>query len=297
TEGQIIKMEFYEGDDLDKSFVAKVDHPYRFKLLKSEMIGTNDCLVIARIMTKPMLKVAEDVLYKKFSPEKRAELGSNYIRSEVDYYFRKTDGIAFGLAKRNRAGELLRDRIYDKVVVNQPIPAQEFSLPPGDIKTARSFQECEQIVESARVVNRTKARQDPAARLSEKRVSELPWTDGLPKALAKARAEKKIVLLDFTGSDWCVWCMKFDDDILSQPKFADYARSNLVMVIVDFPHAKQQSDVVKKTNQALQDKFKVSGFPTYVVLTPDGEEIGHQVGYLAGGPKAFIAELEKFKRQ
>jgi protein disulfide-isomerase len=91
--------------------------------------------------------------------------------------------------------------------------------------------------------------------------------------------------------------MKFDNDVLSQPEFASYAKKNLVMVMLDFPNTKPQSDSVKKTNKDLQEKFKVDGFPTYVALTPDGKEIGRQVGYLAGGPQAFIAELEKFRKQ
>jgi protein disulfide-isomerase len=103
-------------------------------------------------------------------------------------------------------------------------------------------------------------------------------------------------LLDFTGSDWCVWCIKFDNDVLSKPAFAAYAKTNLLMVMLDFPQAKKQSEALKKTNQELQGKFKVDGFPTYVALNSDGKEIGRQVGYLDGGPEAFIAELEKFRK-
>jgi thioredoxin-related protein len=69
------------------------------------------------------------------------------------------------------------------------------------------------------------------------------------------------------------------------------------MVLLDFPNAKKQSEALKKTNQNLQEKFKVDGFPTYVALNSDGKEIGRQVGYLSGGPQAFIEELEKFRKQ
>jgi thioredoxin-related protein len=133
--------------------------------------------------------------------------------------------------------------------------------------------------------------------LSEKRISELPWAADLPTALGQAKAANKIVLLDFTGSDWCVWCMKFDDEVLSKPEFAAYARTKLELVLVDFPKTKNQSDALKKNNDELQTKFKVDGFPTYVALNADGKEIGRQVGYLSGGPQAFIAELEKFRKQ
>jgi thioredoxin-related protein len=183
------------------------------------------------------------------------------------------------------------------VEINQPIPDREFSLPKGEIKIAQSLEEELKITSEVRAVKLANTRQNPAATASEKRVSELPWAADLSKALAQAKAENKIVLLDFTGSDWCVWCIKFDDDVLSQPEFTSYAKTNLVMVMLDFPNAKEQSDLVKKTNKDLEEKFKVDGFPTYVALTPDGKEIGRQVGYLSGGAPAFIAELEKFRKQ
>jgi thioredoxin-related protein len=91
--------------------------------------------------------------------------------------------------------------------------------------------------------------------------------------------------------------MKFDADVLSKPEFAAYAKTYLVMVMLDFPNAKKQSEALKKSNQKLQAKFKVGGFPTYVVLNSDGKEIGRQAGYLSGGPKAFIDELEKFNQK
>ena len=225
TDGQIIKMEFADGEDLEKTIAATVDHPYEFKLLKLESVGTNDCIVIARTMTESLLKAAEKVYYEKYSPEKRIELGTNYIRTETDFYFRKSDGITLGLIKRNRAGELLENIVYDKVEINQPISAEEFSLPKGDIKIARSMDEFMKITGEIRAAKRSKVRQNPTVTLSEKRVSELPWALDLPKALAQAKAENKIVLLDFTGSDWCVWCVKFDNDVLSQPEFASLCQN------------------------------------------------------------------------
>jgi len=294
TFGQIIKTEFVVDDAEEISNAAKFNHPYDFKILKSEMVGTNDCIVIARIMTEPFL---EAVWHGKKSPEKQ------YIQSETDYYFRKSDGVTFGLTKLTRLGEQMIDEVYNNVEINQPIPDQEFLLPKGEVKIAKTSEEFSKIQHDAFVAMRAKTPKNPAATPSpvemtvEKRVSALPWSTDLSKALEQAKAENKIVLLDFTGSDWCVWCMKFDNDVLSQPEFASYAKKNLVMVMLDFPNTKPQSDSVKKTNKDLQEKFKVDGFPTYVALTPDGKEIGRQVGYLAGGPQAFIAELEKFRKQ
>ena len=300
TYGQIIKTEYEAGEDLEKTIAAKFDHPYEFKVLKSEMAGTNDCIVIARCMTPKFLDAIKAVYYKDRTKEEEAAFGGDFrkfIRSEIDYYVRKSDAVIIGHTERNHLGEQLENWVYNKVEINQPIPDQEFSLPKGDIKIAKSSEECQKILGELRAATLAKTRKSQAAVLSEKRVSELPWATDLPKALAQARAANKIVLLDFTGSDWCVWCMKFDDDILSKPEFATYARINLELVLVDFPNTKNQSDALKKNNDELQTKFKVDGFPTYVALNADGKEIGRQVGYLSGGPQAFIAELEKFRKQ
>ncbi len=125
--------------------------------------------------------------------------------------------------------------------------------------------------------------------------AELNWLTDLPKAQAKAKQDNKMVLLDFTGSDWCGWCIKFNKEVLSTPEFAEYAAKNLVLVEVDFPRKKAQSPELKKANQALSGKYRVDGYPTFVVLDKDGNEVGRQEGYAKGGPKAFIAKLESFK--
>jgi len=125
--------------------------------------------------------------------------------------------------------------------------------------------------------------------------AELNWLTDLPKAQAKAKAENKQVLLDFTGSDWCGWCIKFNKEVLSTPEFAEYAAKHLVLVEVDFPRKKEQSEDLKKANKALGSKYKVDGYPTFVVLNKEGKEVGRQEGYAAGGPKAFIAKLEGFE--
>jgi protein disulfide-isomerase len=127
--------------------------------------------------------------------------------------------------------------------------------------------------------------------------ADLNWGTDLPKALAQAKAEKKMVLMDFTGSDWCGWCKKFDKEALSTDKFADYAKSHLELVVVDFPRHTPISDDLKAANKALGAKYGVDGYPTFVVLNADGKEIGRQVGYAEGGPEAFIAELEGYGKK
>ena len=123
------------------------------------------------------------------------------------------------------------------------------------------------------------------------------WLTDLPKAQAQAKIENKIVLLDFTGSDWCGWCIKFRKEVLDTAEFQGYADKHVVLVELDYPRHKEQSGDLKKANAALKNKYKVTGFPTLVVLDQDGREIGRQVGFDEGGPKAFIAKLEGYQKK
>jgi thioredoxin-related protein len=126
--------------------------------------------------------------------------------------------------------------------------------------------------------------------------AEAQWLTSVPEAQALAKKENKLVLMDFTGSDWCSWCKKLDAEVFSKTEFIEYANKNLVLVQVDFPNSKPQSPELKKANQALQAKYKVEGFPTLVVIKPDGTIVWQQPGYLEGGPPAVIAELDKAKK-
>ena len=121
------------------------------------------------------------------------------------------------------------------------------------------------------------------------------WLTSLPKAEAQAQKDNKLVLLDFTGSDWCVWCKKLEADVLSKPEFERYASTNLVLVQVDFPDHKAQSKELKDANAALQSKYQINGYPTLIALKPDGSMVWKQEGYLQGGPPALIAQLDEAK--
>lgn len=122
------------------------------------------------------------------------------------------------------------------------------------------------------------------------------WTTDAAKAQAQAKKENKLVLLDFTGSDWCGWCIKLNKEVFSTPEFAEYAKKNLVLVEVDFPRKKQLSSAQKSANQALAKKYNIEGYPTIIVLNGDGKQVG-ELGYMPGGPKAFTAELDKLKKK
>lgn len=125
--------------------------------------------------------------------------------------------------------------------------------------------------------------------------AEANWLTDFAKAQAEARTEHKLLLLDFTGSDWCGWCRLLREEVFSQPEFEEYAKKNLVLVTLDFPREKPLSNEVRKQNATLAQRFEIRGFPTIVILNGDGKQVG-LLGYVRGGPQAFIHELEQIPK-
>jgi thioredoxin-related protein len=135
-----------------------------------------------------------------------------------------------------------------------------------------------------------------AALLAAQASAKTGWVDDFEKGLAQAKAEKKLALVDFTGSDWCVWCQRLDAEIFSKEEFTNYVKDKYVLVEVDFPQAKPLAEAKTKEHNKLSEIYKVEGFPTVLILDPTGKEVG-RLGYVKGGPKAFITELEKVTKK
>ena len=117
------------------------------------------------------------------------------------------------------------------------------------------------------------------------------WFENIKQAKAKAKETNKPMLLNFSGSDWCIWCKRLNKEVLSKSAFEEYAKSNLVLVSVDFPQFTSQRDDLKNQNQELAQTYKIKGFPTVVLLSSEGEEIG-RTGYQPGGPEKYIEHLK-----
>lgn len=126
--------------------------------------------------------------------------------------------------------------------------------------------------------------------------AEGEWLTNLPKAQEKAKAEKKLVLADFTGSDWCPPCKALHKNVLSNPEFTKYAKDNLILVEIDFPRIKKQDPELKRTNQELAEKFKVEAFPTVIVFDSAGKEVKRDSGYGGESVTAYIAKLKKLQK-
>lgn len=119
----------------------------------------------------------------------------------------------------------------------------------------------------------------------------LNWEENLETALQKAKTENKAVLVNFTGSDWCQWCIKLSDEVFSKSEFEDYAEDNLILVRLDFPRSIEQSAETKAYNNQLAQRYGVQGFPTVLLFNSSGNLV-KTTGYLPGGPVTYINDLK-----
>ena len=95
------------------------------------------------------------------------------------------------------------------------------------------------------------------------------WSSDLDKALAQAKKEKKQVLVEFTGSDWCPPCIAMRKNVFSKKEFVEAASKDYVLVELDYPKG---DEALKKKNDPLAKKYKIEGFPTVILMDPEGKE-------------------------
>ena len=118
------------------------------------------------------------------------------------------------------------------------------------------------------------------------------WLTNIEKAQALAKKEGRMVLVDFTGSDWCPPCKALHSKIFLSKEFKTYAKEKLVLVEIDFPRRKQLSDEQKKYNQAQANKYGLLGVPMVLVFDSKGKQVHKEVGFRGQSPKAYINNLK-----
>ena len=138
------------------------------------------------------------------------------------------------------------------------------------------------------------------------------WSTDLDKALEKAKAEKKCVLVEFTGSDWCPACIAMRKNVFSKTEFLTGAAKNFILVELDFPRGDKEAakkdepgvefeksrefqrakELVEK-NQPLAEKYKIQGFPTVILLDADGKEFSRFVASRFPKVDAFLKHLDE----
>ncbi len=117
------------------------------------------------------------------------------------------------------------------------------------------------------------------------------WLTSFEAAKAEAAKRQVPILVDFSGSDWCGWCIKLDKEVFSQDAFKAYAKTDLVLLLVDFPRRAKLSETLKKQNDLLAEKFEVQGFPTVLILSAQGKELA-RTGYMPGGAGEYVKHVK-----
>lgn len=109
------------------------------------------------------------------------------------------------------------------------------------------------------------------------------WLTSYDAALKEAKKSGKPILVNFTGSDWCHWCIVLDDEVFSKPVFKAWAKQNVVLLQLDYPRRKPQPAAVVKSNRQIAGRYGVTAFPTILFLNQKGDVLG-KYGYDSGGP-------------
>jgi protein disulfide-isomerase len=118
------------------------------------------------------------------------------------------------------------------------------------------------------------------------------WLTDVAQAKKQAAELKRPILANFSGSDWCVWCVRLDKEVFAKPEFQKYAKDNLVLLSVDFPRRKSQPKPLDDQNKALAIQYGIEGYPTILLLDATGKEIA-RTGYRRGGPKKYVEHIQE----
>lgn len=121
-----------------------------------------------------------------------------------------------------------------------------------------------------------------------------PWLGDFNAAKVEATKEHKLILINFSGSDWCGPCIRLRKEILETAAFDKYASTHLVLVRADFPRQKknQLNKAQVKLNEALADKYNTEGkFPYTLLVDENGKVLNRWDGFPNETPEKFIEEI------
>ncbi len=120
-----------------------------------------------------------------------------------------------------------------------------------------------------------------------------PWLTDLDAAKERAAVEGKSILVDFTGSDWCIWCIRLDQEVFATEAFVAAAPEKFVLVKLDFPRDKSgQSAEMQAAHERWSTTYAVSAFPTVLLLDEQGRPFA-STGYREGGPDGYLQHLDE----
>lgn len=132
---------------------------------------------------------------------------------------------------------------------------------------------------------------------------EATWYTDVNKAIELSQKQKKPIMLFFTGSDWCGWCIKLQNEVFKQEAFVKWANQNVILVELDYPRRKSLDPQMQQQNAQMQQLFQVRGYPTVFFVNPeqkDGkvnlQQLG-KAGYVAGGAETWINTVNNFVKK
>ena len=122
------------------------------------------------------------------------------------------------------------------------------------------------------------------------------WLTDIDAAKKSASESKKDLLIDFTGSDWCGWCIKLNDEVFKHDAFKTGVKDSFVLVEIDFPREKGKlPEDVRKRNTELGEKYAVQGYPTILLCDAEGKPYA-ATGYEEGGPEKYVGHLNELRK-
>ena len=118
------------------------------------------------------------------------------------------------------------------------------------------------------------------------------WIDDYDTALKRAADEEKLIVANFSGSDWCGWCKRLDSEVFNTDDFRKGATNRYVLLMVDSPRDRSLlSPKAREQNPKLVEKYGIRGFPTVLILDAKGKTV-NELGYRRGGPENYLKALE-----
>ena len=134
--------------------------------------------------------------------------------------------------------------------------------------------------------------------LTAQEAHHLEWYADFDVAAAAAKKANKDLLVDFTGSDWCGWCIKLHKEVFDHEEFENGVKDHFVLVALDFPRSEEAKAKVPnpERNKELQEQYAIRGFPTILLMSPDGQVFG-KTGYQPGGPVPYVESLDKMRTE
>jgi uncharacterized protein YyaL (SSP411 family) len=121
------------------------------------------------------------------------------------------------------------------------------------------------------------------------------WQHNLQEAESIAKAQHRLILLNFSGSDWCGPCIRMHKEVFDNSDFHRLADSTLVMLNADFPRMRknQLPSQQQQLNNAMADQYNPKGrFPYTVLLSADGKVLRQWDGFPDGGESTFTQQLQ-----